>query len=191
MSQNPQNLKYKECKNCGNFLPIEDFPIENRKKKNGEYYSYIRPYCKKCSSKLSNEWRKKNLDKNKEYSAKYRDKNREKIRELNRKRYHDNPEVKQKQADRQKMLPKEFRKSASARSKYKLSVDEYLSLPKACEVCGSTDKLSIDHDHNTGKVRGILCYRCNVALGFMAEDESRALGLAQYIRTKCAPTLIV
>ena len=94
MFQNPQNLKYKECKNCGNFLPIEDFPIENRKKKNGEYYSYIRPYCRECSSKLSNEWRKKNLDKSKEYSAKYRDKNREKIRELNRKRYHDNPEVK-------------------------------------------------------------------------------------------------
>lgn len=44
-----------------------------------------------------------------------------------------------------------------------------------------------DHDHETGKVRGELCGGCNKALGFINDDEKRADGLADYLRThKCA-----
>lgn len=38
-----------------------------------------------------------------------------------------------------------------------------------------------DHDHNTGKVRSALCYGCNVSLGYLKEDNSRILGLSEYI----------
>ena|SRR3990167_9010289 len=34
----------------------------------------------------------------------------------------------------------------------------------ACQICGSLDHKHIDHDHRTGKVRGILCIRCNSKL---------------------------
>lgn len=34
-----------------------------------------------------------------------------------------------------------------------------------CEICGRQKKLEVDHDHQTGEIRGLLCSRCNGALG--------------------------
>ena len=39
----------------------------------------------------------------------------------------------------------------------------------------------VDHDHETGKVRGLLCAQCNVALGQLEENANRMIGLATYI----------
>lgn len=173
------------CSKCGKDFPIENFPKNSYRNKDGILIRKYRSYCKDCYNKKNNEWKNAHPDKVKEYASKYRDKNRDYLRVKNRERYYNNPEVRLRQAERQKLLPKERRKSASLRSKYKLSIDEYLALPKACEICGSTDKISIDHDHKTGKVRGVLCYRCNVSLGFMNEDLERAEGLVLYIKERC------
>lgn len=40
--------------------------------------------------------------------------------------------------------------------------------------------LGVDHDHETGKVRHLLCHRCNAALGFMRDDPSRVRELLAY-----------
>jgi hypothetical protein len=59
-------------------------------------------------------------------------------------------------------------------------------LANGCESCGSMDELHIDHCHESGKVRGCLCRKCNVALGFAGEDSNRLRCLANYIeRWKC------
>ena len=58
---------------------------------------------------------------------------------------------------------------------YGITKEERDSLFKdGCEVCGSYDKLCVDHDHNTGAVRGCLCSRCNTGLG-MFNDSKRNL----------------
>jgi len=65
-----------------------------------------------------------------------------------------------------------------------LSSEEYSNLlikqNEACAICGSSvghqtnrgkkASLAIDHDHSTGAVRGLLCNKCNRALGYFQDD---------------------
>lgn len=54
---------------------------------------------------------------------------------------------------------------------------------KVCQntACEATENLVIDHHHDSGKVRDMLCGGCNSALGFVKEDAARLRGLAEYI----------
>jgi len=69
--------------------------------------------------------------------------------------------------------------------RYGLTRDEVLDLiGRPCDACGSNadgEKMAIDHDHETGKVRGLLCNSCNVALGMLNEDPARLHALLAYI----------
>lgn len=60
-----------------------------------------------------------------------------------------------------------------------------------CAVCGDTEtrlgnggsvrRLSIDHCHSTGKIRGLLCYRCNSVLGYCKDNSTLLRDLAGYV----------
>jgi hypothetical protein len=61
---------------------------------------------------------------------------------------------------------------------------------KQCWICGrlhdetiprGRGKLQIDHDHDTDKIRGLLCHNCNVILGLCHEDKSVLLQMIKYI----------
>lgn len=52
-----------------------------------------------------------------------------------------------------------------------------------CAICGDGGRLQIDHDHETGAVRGLLCPRCNIAIGTFDDDRSRLLAAARYLET--------
>jgi hypothetical protein len=59
-----------------------------------------------------------------------------------------------------------------------------------CKVCGcsmslvgkSSESCHIDHDHKTGKVRGLLCRSCNLALGFTKDSPKILQRLIGYLR---------
>jgi len=53
---------------------------------------------------------------------------------------------------------------------------------KECVICGSEEPLVIDHDHQTGKVRGMLCNHCNRGLGHFRDDPELLEFAAQYVR---------
>jgi hypothetical protein len=52
---------------------------------------------------------------------------------------------------------------------YGITLEDHAALVAAqdgkCALCGQAKKLVIDHDHKTGKVRGLLCRHCNFVLG--------------------------
>ena len=64
-------------------------------------------------------------------------------------------------------------------------VEELMSRMK-CESCGDSGKpLVIDHCHETGRVRGVLCNQCNTSLGLLKEDVGRMANLIKYTNEKC------
>lgn len=55
-----------------------------------------------------------------------------------------------------------------------------------CAACGADSPQTkngwqLDHNHHTGKIRGVLCAPCNVALGFVKDDVDRLVNLALYL----------
>lgn len=77
------------------------------------------------------------------------------------------------------------------RSSYGISLDDYNTMLESqlgrCAICGDfpgTKMLSVDHDHATGKVRGLLCNGCNTRLGQM-KDSIAILELAQNYLSSC------
>ena len=60
-----------------------------------------------------------------------------------------------------------------------------------CKICGKEEtrkfnstrwKLSVDHCHKTGRVRGLLCAKCNVGLAKFEEDEQQFLNAIRYLK---------
>lgn len=75
------------------------------------------------------------------------------------------------------------------RTKFGISLDEYnrklTDQNGICAICSGVNSdrsLAVDHNHKTGQVRGLLCSRCNAAIGFLQEDTDRALKAIDYIR---------
>lgn len=66
------------------------------------------------------------------------------------------------------------------RTRYGLTEAELDSLGDACHLCGEPAKC-IDHCHATGKVRGLLCARCNTALGLMRDSPDLLMDAATYL----------
>jgi hypothetical protein len=77
--------------------------------------------------------------------------------------------------------------------KYGLTPEQYDEMFAAqdgrCAACGQEEthrnqfgvvRLAVDHDHDSGRVRGLLCARCNRALGLLGDDASRVAGLLAY-----------
>lgn len=76
------------------------------------------------------------------------------------------------------------------RRKYNISLEEYQSKLKeqqyCCALCGKTQEeekaaLCVDHNHETGKVRNLLCRVCNRALGLFKDSPQLLRKAAEYL----------
>lgn len=87
---------------------------------------------------------------------------------------------------------KEQHRFVKIRSKYGINKNEWEELltdsVEVCHACGekATDRcLHIDHCHETGKVRGLLCHGCNIALGGVKDDPTKLEALVNYLSNSC------
>lgn len=93
---------------------------------------------------------------------------------------------------RQRPEAKLSKREAAYRRTYGFSVAEYDQMLAEqgglCAICRtdtpngpSRHYFLVDHDHQTGKVRGLLCGKCNTILGYLDDDSERAHRLIAYL----------
>lgn len=100
-------------------------------------------------------------------------------------------------ADKYRGKAKEWKKANPVKNRnyklkqtYGVSVDVIDDLRESqerlCAICGDPERSSdlvIDHCHSTSKVRAILCRRCNLALGLMADNPEYLKQAAEYLNS--------
>lgn len=71
------------------------------------------------------------------------------------------------------------------KTKYGITLDEYDQMLKdqkyRCAICDEKSKLCIDHCHATGSVRGLLCLKCNSAIGYFGDNLQKVKAAAEYL----------
>ena len=125
---------------------------------------------------------RRNPEQYKVWQDQYREKNRQKTRTYwnawHKKDRTDNPDKVKKQV-----------RKAILKMKYSITLEDYQQMCEKqnnlCAICHEPDTrdLSVDHNHITGKVRGLLCQYCNLAIGNMKEDIVRLQSAIEYLRS--------
>lgn len=158
-------------------------------------------YCKPCRKEYDAAWRIKHRDKIREGNAKYHAANREEIRQRKRTHYYANLERykensrrwREANPERNAQSKKNWKIANAARIrdwdrkwKYGLEIGEFDRMlhaqSNACLICKRVTRLCVDHDHETGEVRGLICSVCNKALGMFGDSEEGLQAALDYIK---------
>lgn len=169
MSQRPLP-GLKKCRKCRVVKPLADF-YPQRDMKDG-----YRHNCKTCHANQHKDWYLRNRTDEIERVRKWQQSNPEKVNASHRRRRERDPE-------------KERRRNRAGhlRRKYGLTQSLFEALVLAqlgkCAVCGrlTAPDLHVDHDHRTKKVRGLLCGKCNKAIGLLNDDPELLTAAKLYL----------
>jgi hypothetical protein len=142
-------------------------------------------YCKKIYFEKNKEKiLRKQREKEKECPEEKKEIRRKKENDYKRKIYHENKELYSKRAREWYANNREKRQNKRFKNLYGITLEQYLSMCELqnnkCFICKKKEtvcaanknikNLSVDHCHSTGKVRGLLCSKCNCVIGYA--DES-------------------
>jgi hypothetical protein len=158
---------------------------EAKLEKQREYCRRYRERNRERYNQLQREWRLRNPEKHYANVLRYIANNREKNREMQRAYRQKNLE-KVRARDRARDRRKQQREY-QLRTRYGMSVKAYDELVAAakglCAICGRKPKqpLYVDHCHEAGHVRGLLCVKCNMAIGHLDNSPQRALKVYEYL----------
>lgn len=147
-------MQEKVCSLCLLSKPLTDFYKESRVKDGRSRR------CKKCHSKVTEKYRKKN------------------------------PEIYRKASKKHWNALHDKKKHANWLKRYGLTHEKYVEMFEQqdgrCKICtkecSSGMNLSVDHCHKTGKIRGLLCKKCNSALGMLNDDIALFRSAIMYLK---------
>lgn len=151
----------KTCSRCGTEKTLDLFYPDIR------YKLGVAPWCRDCVKGRNAQRSRPEMA---QYTAKYKERNPDRV----------------KTADRRTKL----------RTKFGLSPADFAQMVEdqngVCAIChqperarwndGRLKSLAVDHDHDTGQIRGLLCSGCNVGLGCFGNDPTRLAGAIEYLR---------
>lgn len=155
-------------------------------------------------------WMQKNRDRRRVYEETYREKNRGKINAVKRERYRTEPAYRRARLDERLRYVARYRdKLNSKRREWDASHPEWVRDQRLrhfrgitlkqfnemlahqdgrCAICrrtlaetGQRRPFSVDHDHATGRVRGLLCARCNTYVGYLEKNAELRDAVSNYI----------
>jgi hypothetical protein len=147
----------KQCSSCLTTKELKYFASDDRKK------DRLQSHCRECQNTArkvkymnDSEWRETVIEKAKKW-------------------YKANPETV---------------KNGDLKREYGITLEQYNQLIKqqngVCAICGKSETgkaLSIDHDHNTGKIRGLLCQAHNRALGMFHDNLEELKSAIKYLES--------
>jgi len=84
------------------------------------------------------------------------------------------------QCNRQGITPEEY----ESRLREQNGVCAICKQPEAVVSYSGTIMLSIDHDHQTGRIRGLLCNRCNRMIGLANDSVERLMDAVEYLQNE-------
>lgn len=153
------NSETKTCSRCRRELPHGDFN-KNRAKPGG-----LHNQCRDCQKVAALRFRQS--ERGRTYNRQYQ-----------RQRYHT-------------ATGKESSRKSLFKYRCGITIDEYNTMfdqPRGlCAICGCRlgegQQTSVDHDHDTGKVRALLCHLCNVGLGFFRDSPEFLSKAVEYLRS--------
>lgn len=149
------NENEKQCTKCNEIKPLTEFFKEKRN--TGDKGKGVASRCKVCQTAAKHQW------------------------------YLDNPNY-------YKQYNKDYYKNhkwESRLGKYDMTVADYDALFAkqgfCCAICGTTVNnqcgrdFHVDHDHKTGKVRGLLCHGCNSGIGNLKDNPEIVKKALEYL----------
>ena len=161
-----------KCKTCGK---------EFEPSKNDKRIKYCSSECR-IRGRKEDKYMKNYYKDNKERWERTEEKNARR-NELRRKKYKEDEEYRNKLKEKSKKYNqrKPEIRLKSRLKKYNLTIEGYNNILEKqnykCAICGSdvpnttaTNRFYVDHNHKTGKVRGLLCTKCNMGIGQFNDD---------------------
>lgn len=156
-------MTYKECSKCHETKPLSDF-YKRQASKDG-----YQPCCRICDIERGRKLRKKYPGRYSDSTRKWKESHKERINFLNRRSF--------------------------LKTRYGITTEKYDELFDSqygkCAICGKAgkrfttngrkDSLEIDHCHQKQNVRGLLCRKCNMALGLLGDSPQLLHGALAYI----------
>jgi hypothetical protein len=162
----------KRCVKCGELRPAEEF-YRAKGTRDG-----LRRECKPCFKKAAKARYEADPATAIARVKRWQQENADRLNAYRRQRRLE-PEVKARE------------RAGHLKRKFGLNIEQYDQMLRAqgggCAICGSGRpqsgkySLHVDHDHQTGVIRGLLCFRCNNAVGDLDDDAGLLRRAAEYL----------